>query len=123
MARTRQIRSEIEGAGPSKIMQETSALDTGRKKRLPSLSRIAKTNYVPSAEFDDIMPFDSRHIEVARRAKLRQMIHDVAFERQYTMRTEHHGANYLKEQLDNGYPELESFNRAVKLMSTRKVND
>jgi hypothetical protein len=69
------------------------------------------------------MPFDSRHIEVARRAMLRSLIHNIAYERQYTMRTELHGANYLKEQLDNGYPEFESFNRAVKLMSTRKVDD
>jgi hypothetical protein len=54
---------------------------------------------------------------------LRSLIHNIAYERQFTMRTELHGANYLKEQLDNGYPELESFNRAVKLMSTRKVDD
>jgi len=84
---------------------------------------LSKSNYVQSAEFDDQLPFDSRHIESARRAMLRQKIHTIAFERRYTMRTEHHGANYLKEQLDNGYPELESFNRAVKLMSTRKVDD
>jgi hypothetical protein len=70
-----------------------------------------------------MLPFDSRHIESARRAMLRQLIHTVAVERKFTMRTELHGANYLKEQLDNGYPELESYTRAVKLMSTRKVHD
>lgn len=123
MARARQTSCKGEGGSTIEVVQKACRVDSRRKKELPQLPRLKKSNYITSAEFDDQLPFDSRYIESARRAMLRQKIHTIALERRYTMRTEHHGANYLKEQLDNGYPELESFNRAVKLMSTRKIDD
>jgi hypothetical protein len=122
MARTRKKISKEPGNRPSEIMQEHEGLVSGRKKKLQIFSRVNKSNYVPSAEFDILMG-DSKHIEIFRRARLRELLHKEAMLKRYTMRTEQHGANYLKEQLDNSYPESEAYYRSLKLMATRKVND
>jgi hypothetical protein len=124
MATTRSASSKEPSAGASKIMQEYAGVAVTTKTRPSKLRRTQDQSYSLSAEFD-VLFADKRilHNEVYRRAKLRDMIHKQAILKRYTIRTEVLGGLYLKEQLDNGYPESEAYNRTLKLMATRKVND